>query len=184
MVTSALCTLTDLVLARPEFKKTRPHPGRSVHRAVQMENLSRIEIRKIEISEYSICANIYEQAWNVALPNHQRTISIADFKSEIEGELTLVAVLDGQITGYISIWKPDWFIHQLYVDTTAHRRGIGKALISYLERLAAPHRISLKCQIANTGANGFYKALGFSPAHEDGVDEFGKWERLEKSLVE
>lgn len=149
-----------------------------------MEELSNLEVRKIKINEHSVCARIYEQAWNVALPDHQRTISINDFRNEIEGELTLVAVFDGQIMGYISIWQPDWFIHHLYVDPIAHSHGVGTALISYLERVAAPHRISLKCQIANTGANGFYTALGFSPAHEDGIDEFGKWERLEKSLVE
>ena len=142
-----------------------------------------MEIREIEKCEHSVCAVIYNNAWNFALASAHRTISVVDFEREIDGELTLVAIVDERIVGYISIWEPDWFIHHLYVDPIAHGTGIGTALISYLAGLAASHQISLKCQLANTRAIGFYKSLGFSETPENGTDEFGDWLRLVRTPV-
>jgi GNAT superfamily N-acetyltransferase len=100
---------------------------------------------------------------------------------ETEGELTLVAALDERISGYISIWQPDWFVHHLYVIPAVHGVGIGTALIEHSERLAAPHSLSLKCQTANAKAIGFYSALGFVETAERGTDEYGAWIRLAKT---
>ena len=66
-----------------------------------------LKIRKVETKEYRTCARIYASAWNRALPEVQREIGIDDFRIEIAGELTLVATLDNQIVGFISIWEPD-----------------------------------------------------------------------------
>ena len=148
-----------------------------------MRQHAKIEIRQVESSEHIDCTNIYTNAWNTALPNAQRTISVIDFEREVEGELTLVATVDERILGYISIWTPDWFIHHLYVDPLAHGTGIGTALLSHSERLTNSHQLSLKCQLANTEALEFYKARGFVEASETGVDEYGDWIRLVKTTA-
>ena len=58
---------------------------------------SGLDIREIEINEHSICAGIYEKAWNSAFLAAQRTIGAREFKREVEGELTNVALLSGRI---------------------------------------------------------------------------------------
>ena len=141
-----------------------------------------IKIRKVEAREHKTCARIYASAWNLALPDAQREIGLDEFKSEIAGELTLVATLDEQIVGYVSIWEPDWFIHHLYVVRSNHRSGIGASLIKHAEQLAGARPLSLKCQTDNAGALEFYSALGFSEFSECGVDEYGAWVRLVKDL--
>ena len=140
-----------------------------------------LKIRKVETNEYRTCARIYASAWNKALPDVQREIGVDDFKNEIAGELTLAATLDNQIVGFISIWEPDWFIHHLYVEPSKHRSGVGRSLIVHVERLAGERPLSLKCQTANRGAIGFYTAIGFDDALENGVDEYGSWVRLVKT---
>ena len=148
-----------------------------------MKSHKKIDIRPTRYGEHAVCADIYTNAWNLAFPDYQRTIFIEEFESEVIEDFTLVAVIDQRIIGYISIWEPEWFIHHLYVDPLSHGNGVGTALISQLERLAAPHSISLKCVSANKKAMGFYKALGFVNASDTGVDIYGEWVRLTKSLA-
>lgn len=140
-----------------------------------MTRKSKFEVREIAPSEHAACATIYASAWNGALPAAPRVISSADFEGETEGERILVGILNGQIAGYVSIWEPDWFIHHLYVDPLVQGAGLGRALMSRAVRLASPRALSLKCQLANTGAIGFYKSLGFRESSETGTDEHGSW---------
>ena len=143
----------------------------------------KIDIRQSNDGEFTVCAAIYTDAWNFAFPEHQRAISVVDFEAEVVDDLTLVAVIDRRIIGYIAIWEPEWFIHHLYIDPLIHGNGVGTALISHLERLAAPHSISLKCLLNNTSAMGFYKALGFMETSDTGADAYGNWARLTKTLA-
>jgi ribosomal protein S18 acetylase RimI-like enzyme len=148
-----------------------------------MTNHRKLEVRPATTNEHRYCAAIYAEAWKLALPDTQRTISLADFKSEVEGERVLVAALNERIVGYVSIWEPDWFIHHLYVDPKAHRAGVGKMLVSHTLALATSNQVSLKCQIANVGALRFYRSVGFMETREVGSDEYGRWVRLEKHLA-
>ena len=70
----------------------------------------------------------------------------------------------------------------IYIDPLSHGNGVGTALISHLERLAAPHSISLKCLLNNNSAMGFYKVLGFKETADTGVDAYGNWACLRKNL--
>ena len=45
-----------------------------------------MKIREIEAGEHLVCANIYANAWNVALPNATRTMNVDEFESEVKGE--------------------------------------------------------------------------------------------------
>lgn len=127
-----------------------------------------------------MCAKIYASAWNKALPAAKRRISTVDFAKETEGERILVAVSDGKVAAFVSIWEADWFVHLLYVSPFAQGKGLGSALVLHAQRLATHHPLSLKCQLLNTGALTFYAALGFQKTRETGEDEFGQWVRLER----
>ncbi len=148
-----------------------------------MTNKTSIRIRTIAPGEQGICASIYTRAWNGAMPAVPRNVSVDDFASETEGELTLVGVQDETIIGYVSIWEPEWFIHQLYIDPQNQGTGVGKALLLRTEALCSPNPISLKCQVANQSAYGFYRSMGFDESAETGTSEFGDWVRLIKTLA-
>lgn len=124
---------------------------------------------------------MYRKAWNAGLPGSQRSISVADFKRETDGELVFLARVNKTIAGYVSVWQADWFVHHLYVDPKVHGVGVGTALVTHVLGLASPQPISLKCQVQNLGAMAFYRALEFVQSDEVGCDQFGDWVRLVKS---
>ncbi|WLS04959.1 GNAT family N-acetyltransferase [Shinella oryzae] len=90
------------------------------------------------------------------------TRNLLDYDSQTHGEWQLVA-LDGQrITGFISVWEPDDFIHHLHVHPQFLRRGIGRTLLHSLPGWSIkPYR--LKCVSLNTSALAFYADNGFRP---------------------
>jgi ribosomal protein S18 acetylase RimI-like enzyme len=86
---------------------------------------------------------------------------LADFDAQTDGELLLVAEAgSARLTGFISVWEPDNFIHHLHVERRDFRRGIGRALLFALPGWPMT-RDSLKCLRANKPALAFYYACGF-----------------------
>jgi GNAT superfamily N-acetyltransferase len=61
--------------------------------------------------------------------------------------------------GMMSFWRPDNFIHNLFVDTGAQGRGVGTALLRFAFDIANGP-VSLKCDAFNTAALGFYARRG------------------------
>ena len=87
------------------------------------------------------------------------SFSLSDFKKDTEGERILVAVIDFQVVGFISIWEPDNFIHHLYVSTDHHGKGVGTQLLQAAK--SSYESLSLKCKVENKGAIAFYESKGF-----------------------
>jgi GNAT superfamily N-acetyltransferase len=116
-----------------------------------------------------------EAAW---LPAAVRERS--DFSRDTEGEAILVAVgHDDKAEGFISVWKPDGFVHHLYVRSRSRRNGIGQGLLDALEaRMQKPWR--LKCPRANSEAMAFYLARGWNEV-SSGASEEGPFALLERA---
>ncbi len=104
------------------------------------------------------------------------TFRLSDFKRETEGETILLAEDDQVILGFASVWEPDAFLHHLYVDPPAHRRGIGRRLLLEMGRFCG-RPLELKCQTNNHRAIAFYRRLGFTTG-ESGVSDIGPWVRF------
>jgi ribosomal protein S18 acetylase RimI-like enzyme len=99
--------------------------------------------------------------------------SLLDFDKHTEGEVVYMAVSDGELLGFISIWEPENFIHNLFVSKVNQRQGIGESLLDYVRKLNdRPYR--LKCIIENTNAVNFYKKNHFE-IESTGEDEVGKY---------
>lgn len=96
--------------------------------------------------------------------------ALADFERDTEGEEIYVAETAGQVTGFVSLWVPEPFIHHLYVDENHRGRGIGSALLTHAVR-RLPFPIRLKTPKRNTRAIDFYLRAGWSKTAEgdDGV---------------
>ncbi|MFB9076559.1 GNAT family N-acetyltransferase [Flavobacterium procerum] len=85
---------------------------------------------------------------------------LEDFDKETQGEFILTALLDDRPVGFISIWKPNHFIHHLYIHHEYQNKGIATALLkTAIEKTKLPMR--LKCLLKNTKAVDFYRRKGF-----------------------
>ena len=93
-----------------------------------------------------------------------------DFDATTKGERILVAVHEGNVVGFVSIWEPDNFLHNLFVHPSFLRRRVGKTLLMSCDKYFSGTP-TLKCLKANESASQFYLSQGWSVRHEaDGPD--------------
>jgi GNAT superfamily N-acetyltransferase len=99
-----------------------------------------------------------------------------DFFQAAQEEEVYVAVQDGLILGLASFYRPQNFLHSLYVEARGH--GVGKALLDHVSAVAHGP-VSLKVQEPNLKARAFYAREGFI-CLERGCDPGGDipWLRL------
>ncbi|WP_159688927.1 GNAT family N-acetyltransferase [Cognatazoarcus halotolerans] len=94
-------------------------------------------------------------------------LKISEFDTATADELVLVADTDGQVVGFVSIWQPEDFIHNLFVSPEWQNRGIGTQLLSAAgTHIGRPAH--LKCSIHNERARAFYEARGWTVASRGG----------------
>ena len=93
-----------------------------------------------------------------------------DFIRFAEEEEVWLAYIGDAPVGVLSLFRPENFIHCLYVDPDAQRLGIGRALVDHVRRIVdAP--LSLKLDVPNRGAIRFYEATGWE--RQTGLDDQG-----------
>jgi GNAT superfamily N-acetyltransferase len=145
---------------------------------LRLSSSSSIFIRAATESDLIDAARIFQTVVSSAqwLPESSR--SATDLAAASEGEDISVAYRKTTgVCGFISVWRPQSFIHHLYVDPRCHRQGVGTALLASLaDWLPAPW--TLKCAAANTSALAFYTAHGWKPI-DTGISENGKYILLE-----
>jgi len=98
----------------------------------------------------------------IAAESHQAL----DFDAHTQGEVILVAVANAQTVGFASIWKPDSFVHNLFVHPSFMRQGVGSVLLTRCARYCADAP-TLKCMKANVNAMQFYTAQGWTVRQEN-----------------
>ncbi len=118
-----------------------------------------LQIRCARPSDLDACARLYARVLTETFtwlpPERHRT---ANFLNAAHDEEVYVAVEDDRIVGLVSFYRPQNFIHSLYVAERG--RGIGKALLDHLA-VTTRGAVSLKCQAANLRAQAFYAREGF-----------------------
>ena len=127
-----------------------------------------LSVRRARPDELADCARVYVRVLTDTftwLPSDRH--SEADFLNAARDEEIYVALERGRIVGVAALYRPQTFLHSLYV--TERGRGIGRILLHHV-LAAAGGRLSLKCQTANKGAQAFYTREGFRcvEAGEDG----------------
>ncbi len=104
----------------------------------------------------------------------------ADFLRFAEEEDVWLAFLGEAPVGLLSLFRPESFIHCLYVDPDAQGLGVGRALVAQV-RKAAGGPLTLKLDLPNRRAIAFYEATGWERMAElddQGVDDAGiTWAR-------
>jgi ribosomal protein S18 acetylase RimI-like enzyme len=118
-----------------------------------------MEVRRARSDEIGACADLYVRVlcetftWLPPERHHRE-----DFLRAAKEEEIYVAVEGGRILGIAGFFRPQNFLHSLYVDT--RDRGIGKALLDHVAR-QADGPLSLKVQAPNLRAQAFYRREGF-----------------------
>ncbi len=106
----------------------------------------------------------------------QNYLAQASFDDDTAGEEILVASINNQPVGFISIWLPDSFLHHLYILPSHQRQGIGKALIQKAQEMVE-EPLTLKCLDLNEGAMNFYLNNGWKKVSQ-GTSNEGKYTLL------
>ena len=85
------------------------------------------------------------------------TLKLSDFDESTKDELILVASIGNKIAGFISIWVPDKFIHNLFILEDFQGKGIGTVLVNEaIKMVGLP--LTLKCVKSNINALNYYKS--------------------------
>ena len=102
--------------------------------------------------------------------------TLNDFDRDTEGEAIWVATDNNRPIGFISVWKPDNFIHNLFIHPDFVGRGAGTKLLQVcLKEIGLP--ATLKCSKPNVKAKEFYLSKGWLVISE-GEDIDGKYELM------
>lgn len=116
-------------------------------------------VRRARPEELALCAAIYVDVLRetfVWLPPERHRAE--DFYLAAREEEIYVAVEEGVILGIASFYRPQNFLHSLYVDVRG--MGVGKALLDHI-LIVADGAVSLKVQEPNLRAQAFYAREGF-----------------------
>jgi GNAT superfamily N-acetyltransferase len=119
-----------------------------------------LEIRRARPEEIPACADLYLRVlretftW-IPPERHHR----ADFLRAAREEEIYVAFEDVRLVGLAAFYRPQNFLHSLYVDRRG--RGVGKALLDHISAVA-DGPVSLKVQAPNRRAQRFYAREGFT----------------------
>lgn len=124
-------------------------------------------VRRAQVGEIAACAALYERVLRATftwIPPEQH--QAADFAAAAQDEEVYLAADVERLLGVASLYRPDSFLHSLYVE--ARGLGVGKALLDHVAA-AADGPLHLKCQIPNIQAQAFYAREGFAVV-EEGCD--------------
>ena len=141
-----------------------------------------LTIRLARAGEIAACAELYERVARETFTwIAPEAIQAATFVEDARHEEVRVALADGRIVGLASLYRPDRFLHSLYIDAPARGRGVGLALLNET-RKAVGGPLSLKVQKLNTRAIAFYRREGFEVVGEGDLDApGGGWFRMSEA---
>jgi putative acetyltransferase len=88
--------------------------------------------------------------------------TLRDLAANTDGEIRLVAELDGTPVGIGALVIDGAELRACYVAPEAARRGCGSALIREIEGLARQHGLTRLTLAASLNAERFYAALGYA----------------------
>ena len=118
-----------------------------------------LEVRRARSEELDACADLYvkvlRETFTWQSPDRHRH---EDFFRAAREEEIYVALVDGVLLGLAALYRPQNFLHSLYVD--GRGQGIGKALLDHVSAVA-DGPVSLKVQLPNRRAQAFYAREGF-----------------------
>jgi ribosomal protein S18 acetylase RimI-like enzyme len=129
--------------------------------------------------DLAACAGIYAANQREIIPDGPPQVWSPDgFGDAVMGEDVFVALASGgEVVGFLSLWRPDPFVHFLHVASDWRRRGVGRALLAHALATLPAGPVDLKCLPDNRAALAFYRRLGWVEVGSD-LDERPPYVRL------
>jgi putative acetyltransferase len=87
--------------------------------------------------------------------------SLRRFRDNVDREVRLLAEIDGEPLGLGALVLAANELRACYVVPEAARKGVGTALVSEIERIAAEHGLHALQLLSSVNAEAFYSALGY-----------------------
>ncbi len=132
-----------------------------------------LTIRQGGEADLAACAALYARVvQEIFTWFDAKELTDAPFWDAAEVEELYVAERNGVLVGLASFYRPDRFLHSLYIDHNARGQGIGSALFEHVRQIAGGP-ISLKVQKLNTGAIDFYRRRGLQVIDTGDEDQPG-----------
>ncbi|CAH8238813.1 GNAT family N-acetyltransferase [Vibrio anguillarum] len=120
-----------------------------------------MEIIRFQPHHYEATARIYLESRVTTFSFIDTTAyCLTDFAKDTDGEEIWVAVEQGIVVGFISIWSSENFIHHLFVSPQHLKRGVGLKLLNHAKKVS--NSLSLKSLVKNANATDFYISQGFT----------------------
>jgi putative acetyltransferase len=114
--------------------------------------LFRASVEELAREDYS---EAQVEAW-AALANDE-----AGFAARLASELTIVALVSGEIAGFASLKGAD-HLDMLYVHPAFARRGVGTGLCEAMEKLAGARKAAMLTADASDCAQSFFAARNYA----------------------
>ena len=118
-------------------------------------------IRDCQNDDMAKVVEIYNAARSPEACFTNAEMSEQKFSTLIRDEKLYVAIVSNEISGFVSIWPRERFIHHLYILPSFQNQGIASGLVRHcLQGFGRP--LSLKSLEANKRACKFYENMGWS----------------------
>ncbi|HET9716551.1 MAG TPA: GNAT family N-acetyltransferase [Pseudolabrys sp.] len=130
-----------------------------------LREIFRDSIEELTADDYS---EAQQEAWASAADD------LGQFGSQLSGQLTLVATLEGSPVGFASLKGRDR-IDMLYVHPAAAGQGVGAMLIDALERLAGSRGTTTLSVDASDTARGFFEKRGYIAQQRNTLSVGDEW---------
>ena len=99
---------------------------------------------------------------------------LEDFDAATLDETLWVAEIDGHRVGFASVWQPDNFLHNLFVDPDWQGKGVGHALLEQVQSTFTSTG-ALKCLLQNEPALQFYLRHGWKQEAQGSSPDGDYW---------
>jgi putative acetyltransferase len=96
------------------------------------------------------------------------------FGAKLAGELTLLAMIDGAVAGFVSLKGVDE-IDMLFIDPEFARQGVGRTLVDALTKLAEARGAKRLTTEASDVAKPLFERLGFTAQQRNLVRIGDQW---------
>jgi putative acetyltransferase len=133
--------------------------------AAPLAALFRASIDELAAEDYDVDQR---EAWASAADDE------AAFAAKLAGELTIVALVEGEIAGFASL-KDNALFDMLYVRPDLAGQGVGATLADAIEKLAGGRGAKTLTVEAADSARDFFAHRGYVPTSRNTVTVGGEW---------
>ena len=150
-------------------------------------------IRQLLKEDLPTLASLYKQFWNEdsnvdAMRDHFTSMSLDGnyiLLGAIEGDILVGSVMGILCRDLYGNCQPFMVLENFIVDKSFRGKGIGKALMAEIEKIASGHHCNYTMLITDTrrtDARAFYKSAGYNPDTHVGFKK--KLKPQERSILE